>query len=737
MADLAIDSLADSEVHDTDNGGVSDDDLVKVESEGDLVSCDHHQNSLMDDVMVDDLGRTEEDDKLIDQEEMLEGGDVVMDMNDANDDDDGDESEERGHCPEIYRNAESKEVPPVEGEGRKSPVKRTQWRPRKHDDRQQHRRTSARVGISRRGPEFQTAPLTVAIEEEDASFILGTAGRTKQKLARVSGSEIVVTENPNTMKPFIEIYGPEVCKKRAADYIGFVVQQRRGIIHFDVNEERDDITVIGVPTKCIGYITGRRGVCLRAIEEEWNTLMFFVNNDPKADVETEKEQLAIFGNVRNRKGAELKVMSAVEQKQQGQGVYTQDLTSESIVDDDGFAVSIFKIANEDYSYALGKHGNTRRKLAKASGAILEYIGNFGYIAGTKIERTRAMEYFDWLKRQRTESILVDIAGRSDAVAVEVPSDLMPNITGKRGANLRAIEHETSTFIFINGDTTKQLQQAIHKESETLLIFSFDRRARDHAVQKVKQMICEFRYPRYLSGMNNGRGGRGGGSAMPVPSDAYYGPSCRFYPVHNGSYGSPQARGFNEHPGCFREYGDSRYLPNVISMRGPSPESSRHHLPREMPYGADQRLEYSPAMFHDNDGRFAPQRRMPSNHGRQSQPESMGYLPEGMYARRPGYYEEVPRYRGKYQSYHEEVRGEEYYDGGRDRVYQPRDNPRGDVRSHSPDRGPPMYLTGPRERGMANSRSSNNYPDKSPSRYRNVRSSGRQGGPDDDGPRRYR
>lgn len=44
-------------------------------------------------------------------------------------------------------------------------------------------------------------------------------------------------------------------------------------------------------------------------------------------------------------------------------------------------VDMIPFTNDDFSYALGAQGSTRRKLAKASGCILEYVGMVACIAG--------------------------------------------------------------------------------------------------------------------------------------------------------------------------------------------------------------------------------------------------------------------------------------------------------------------------------------------------------------------
>jgi hypothetical protein len=44
--------------------------------------------------------------------------------------------------------------------------------------------------------------------------------------------------------------------------------------------------------------------------------------------------------------------------------------------------------DDEYPYALGQKGATKRKLAAASGAILEYVGHMACIAGYPEERKR-------------------------------------------------------------------------------------------------------------------------------------------------------------------------------------------------------------------------------------------------------------------------------------------------------------------------------------------------------------
>eukprot|EP00923_Selenidium_pygospionis_P031352 GHVN01055548.1.p1 GENE.GHVN01055548.1~~GHVN01055548.1.p1 ORF type:complete len:402 (+),score=52.66 GHVN01055548.1:84-1289(+) len=217
---------------------------------------------------------------------------------------------------------------------------------------------------------------TIKISDEDASFILGAGGRTKRKLSRVSGADLSVTGKSG--ETILEIRGNKETRERTKLYVGFVMQQRVGPVKLEFEpDSRDDLTCIKVPHECVGYVTGRKGQGLRSIEEEWCTLMFFT--DLRSERVGESERLAIFGiDERARRGAELKVMSAVEQKLPGH--FTSEIENFQS-EEEGFGSDYFKIDTQDYSYALGKEGMTRKKLARASGAILEYVGKVAFMAG--------------------------------------------------------------------------------------------------------------------------------------------------------------------------------------------------------------------------------------------------------------------------------------------------------------------------------------------------------------------
>merc|ERR1719421_52218 len=148
----------------------------------------------------------------------------------------------------------------------------------------------------------------------------------------------------------------------------------------------EDLSIIEVPADAVSFVTGRQGSFLRLVEEEFGALLFFIDFD-KANRRDRLEKLAIFGSERERRGAELKVMAAIEMKQPG---YFTERDSQRPLQDpqEGFATDRMSIQEDDYSYALGKGGATRKKIARASGCIIEYIGRFAYLSGLKVERKR-------------------------------------------------------------------------------------------------------------------------------------------------------------------------------------------------------------------------------------------------------------------------------------------------------------------------------------------------------------
>merc|ERR1719281_2277400 len=215
--------------------------------------------------------------------------------------------------------------------------------------------------------------------------------------------------------------------------------QRSGPVHVDDKDDDNDLTQLNVPQEAVGFVTGRAGNFLRSIEEEWTVLMFFCEVEAGSRRSKEFEKLAIFGSIKGRRGAELKVLSAVETKVQGFYKTIKEIVLERDrgKDETGtWGTDSMTFQDDELSYALGKQGGTRKKIERASEAIVQYVGHTALFSGTKAERRRAKEYMRWLFEQLEGPVYVDgWQDRDDCQVVDIPADCIGYITGARRATL--------------------------------------------------------------------------------------------------------------------------------------------------------------------------------------------------------------------------------------------------------------------------------------------------------------
>eukprot|EP00927_Polykrikos_kofoidii_P031138 TRINITY_DN267_c0_g2_i3.p1 TRINITY_DN267_c0_g2~~TRINITY_DN267_c0_g2_i3.p1 ORF type:complete len:602 (-),score=101.15 TRINITY_DN267_c0_g2_i3:87-1892(-) len=287
---------------------------------------------------------------------------------------------------------------------------------------------------------------TMKITDDDAAFILGKGGKTKEKISRVSEAELELFERDL----ILEIRGSKLQRRRAKKYAEGVMAQRTGPVKITDEYDDDDLTMLHVPQETVGFVTGRAGNFLRTIEEEWITLMFFCEvGAGRRDKEYEK--LAIFGSIRGRRGAELKVLSAVETKNPGHFERVKDevMNRDRGKDADGtWGTDSMLFQDDELSYALGKQGATRKKIERASGSIVQYLGHHALFSGARPERRRAQEYMKWLFMQLEGPVYVDRwEDRDDCCVVDVPGDCVGYITGNRRATLSKMEEDWGVLMF--------------------------------------------------------------------------------------------------------------------------------------------------------------------------------------------------------------------------------------------------------------------------------------------------
>lgn len=321
---------------------------------------------------------------------------------------------------------------------------------------------------------------TMTFQDDELSYALGKQGGTRKKLERSSGAVVQYVGHVALFS------GTRRERRNAKDYTKWLFEQLEGPVFVHGWEDRDDCTVIDVPSDCIGYITGNRRATLGGMEEEWGVLMFFMNKGgDKARGRGSTEMLIIFGSQRARRGAELKAMSGIETK--SPGTFTRGVR-EKLTDAKGFDTDRIIFRDDELSYALGKEGTTRKKLEVAAGAILQYVGHVAFIAGTLKERRRCREFITWLLQQRRGSVTIpDVTRRDDATEVHIPENCKGWVTGNRGSELRRMEQETNVYMFMALNS---------RGEERLIIFSHDpgskvnEKGRMAAERLVNEMIQE-------------------------------------------------------------------------------------------------------------------------------------------------------------------------------------------------------------------------------------------------------
>eukprot|EP00494_Astrolonche_serrata_P030680 UN30948 len=257
-------------------------------------------------------------------------------------------------------------------------------------------------------------------------------GTTKDKLSRVSGAKIDLMGTELHLKGTLDAVG------RAKRYCQILLDQRHGAVTIKVDDLKNDLTLVRVPTSCKGFITGEKGSTLRQIEREHATLMTFCKRK-----DSDEEPLAIFGTRRGRLGAQLKVMSVVEGKKPGYYV-GKNKDEPPIVEsldpvDPEWGVHFEILPKNMLGFVLGAKGATRQKLEISSGCIIQYIGQWVAFGGSKEDQQRGKDYYTWLldsrKRKGGEYLVPVLKGRTDYRIIWVPEPAVSYVTGVKANTL--------------------------------------------------------------------------------------------------------------------------------------------------------------------------------------------------------------------------------------------------------------------------------------------------------------
>ncbi|EGD75364.1 hypothetical protein PTSG_06441 [Salpingoeca rosetta] len=165
---------------------------------------------------------------------------------------------------------------------------------------------------------------TITVSESQTSFLHNSPmGRTEGYSNRqcIEATADVMTRFVS--RTVLSIRGRAKNVEQAKFYLDLFLNQRNGQVYLPMEdvEQRDDVTLLPIPFKAAGIVSGKGGSNLRMLEQRFSVLLFYLRDRPFGDSEesADKEEsasLLIFGTVPSRCATELKVLSLIDFKLQ-------------------------------------------------------------------------------------------------------------------------------------------------------------------------------------------------------------------------------------------------------------------------------------------------------------------------------------------------------------------------------------------------------------------------------------
>merc|ERR1712070_1271675 len=193
--------------------------------------------------------------------------------------------------------------------------------------------------------------------------------------------------------------------------------------------------------------------------------------------------------------------------------------------------------DSEVAYLLGRGGQTKQRLAKFSGARLEFGGNndskTGEIWGSAEARDLAKLAIDITLQQRSNGRVKmnfdDLEARPNCSTLDVPMECVGFLLGAKGNTLRKFETEFRVFMFFDNEHVRDQKKRLYVLGED--------KNRENVIAEAEDVI-RFK----LTGESKRGGGGFRGGRSPPRRRRSYSPRRRSYSPRRRSY-SPRRRSY--------------------------------------------------------------------------------------------------------------------------------------------------------------------------------------------------
>jgi len=223
----------------------------------------------------------------------------------------------------------------------------------------------------------------------------------------------------------------------------------------DVRDETGAWTAATVEARCEdGKLTVRRFDDGDEIEAtaEWYDVRHSTQLKPEEDKSPDElvYRLAIFGSLQNRCYAQLKFMAAVEQKRPG--YYPKGVAKLCAAPSEDWDVECLQLGQEFLPQCIGQKGAMRKKLCRAAGCVVEYLGTTAWICGPSRNRAFCRVLIEILRSSEKGNVKTVPEEASEyCETLQVPEGAMAFVTGSRRNWLNKIEEEEGVITFSFGN----------------------------------------------------------------------------------------------------------------------------------------------------------------------------------------------------------------------------------------------------------------------------------------------